>query len=70
MLKEMRSWLDIQKRTSTLATNNSVNSLPQLNSLPTSFTNPLISNQLSSNLNTLTSLLAGATNTVTSPQFI
>jgi hypothetical protein len=62
----MRSWLEIQKRSSIGATNG-VASLPQLNSLPNTLANyPLISNQLSTNLNTLTSLLANTS----SPQFI
>jgi hypothetical protein len=72
MLKDMRNWMDIQKRASVMPQpNNGLSSLQQLNSLPNSITNtyPLLSNQLSSNLSTLTSLLAGAT-TVTSPQFM
>lgn len=62
--------MDIQKRVSTIPVNTA---LPQLNSIPNTLTNyPLISNQLSTNLNTLTSLLAAnAANTaVTSPQFL
>lgn len=67
MLKDMRVWMEMQKRASAIPQNNTVNGLPQLNSLPNY---PLISNQLSSNLNTLTSLLAATGNTVTSPQFL
>jgi hypothetical protein len=70
MLKEMRGWMDLQKRA--LIPQNNVNSLQQqLNSMPNSLNNyPLLPNQLSSNLSTLTSLLANAATAVTSPQFI
>ncbi|KAI6191471.1 hypothetical protein M3Y97_00231700 [Aphelenchoides bicaudatus] len=70
MLKEMRGWL--QKGSFGMPQPNSVASIPQLNSLPNSLAGyPLISNQLSTNLNTLSSLLANASATVvTSPQFL